>query len=263
MKKSSLIIAFSLLSVLSFSSKTLAQEKPFIVFEYMHVKPDNNTTYLQVENFWRHIHLAQQKKGDILGWSVWEVVAPYNMHARYQYVVQTAYAHFSDILHPYKGIDTKQIFPNASEDFLKQMFSETGKARDLIRRDIFSPEGHAGNGISTNYMMVSYLKVPPDKEQSFESFMRDHRMPISEKIVKGGFADFWWYGGLMFGKGDKGHYNHIVCYQWKYDQMFDKLPPFAQYKKEDPASADGYKWYTMDHTELLHKVLSLESPAKQ
>ncbi len=262
MRKLSLIIAFGLSIILCFIQPLQAQDKIFITFEYMHVKPENGDKYLEVENFWRHIHLAQQKEGNLLGWEVWQVVAPYSINAPYQYVVLTVYPHFSNILHPYEGIDISKVFPNAPEDSIKKMFSETGKARDLIRRDIFSPEDHVGNGISTNYMMASYLKVTPDKERSFESFMKAHRKPVSEKIVKNGFADFWWYGGRMFSKGVNGHYNHIVCYQWKYDQMFDKLPPFEQYRKEDPASTEGYKWYKMDHVELLHKVLSLEKGLK-
>lgn len=264
MKKISFIIALGLMSVLCFSGNAFSQENPFITFEYMHVKPGNDQAYIQVENFWRHIHIAQQKKGDILGWRVWEVVAPYNVDAPYQYVVQTVYAHFSNILHPYKGIDIKQVFPDASKDSLNRMFTMTDTARTLIRRDIFSVEGHAGNvaGKPINYMMIGYVKVSPDKEQGFESFIKDHRQPIADKIVNGGFADFWWYGGLMFGKGTDGHYNHVACYTWEYDKMFDHVPPFSEYRKADPAAFEGYKWMTRDHRVLLHKILSLKSPSK-
>jgi len=57
--------------------------------------------------------------------------------------------------------------------------------------------------------------VSPEKEQSFKDFMKNHAKPISEKIVKGGFEDFWWYGGLMFADAVNSPYNHIIVYQWK------------------------------------------------
>lgn len=270
MKRLSLIIAIGLLPFLCFSQKPAPQKSapqehpPFITFEYMHVKPGNENAYMQVENFWRTIHLAQEKKGNILGWSVWEVEAPYNMNAPYQYVVTTVYAHFSDILHPYQGIEMHQVFPNASKDSLNKMFSMTDTARDLIRRDIFSAEDHVGNtdANTLNYMMVTYDKVVPEKEQSFESYMKNHWKPMAEKIIKGGFAKFWWYGGLMFDAGDNSHYNVVRAVFWDRDDMFDKEPPFDQYRKEDPAAFEGYKWRTTSHRELLHKVVSLDSGSK-
>jgi hypothetical protein len=157
-----------------------------------------------------------------------------------------------------------KVFPNASRDSLNKMFSETEKARDFVQRDIFPAEDHAGNtnGDSINYLMATYVKVTPDKEQSFESFMKDHWKPVVNKVIKGGYADFWWYGSLMFSDGVNAPYNRILVVNWGRDNMFDKEPPFAQYQKEDPAAFEGYKWSTRAHRVLLHKVVSLTSPAK-
>jgi len=157
MKKILIIIAIGLSAILYFNNPVQAQEKVFVSLEYMHVKPGNSDAYLQIENSWRQIHLAQQKKGNIAGWSVWEVVAPYKMDASYQYVVVTVYPHFSNILHPYDSIDIHQVFPNVSQDSLNKMFAETEKVRGLVQRDIFSPEDHVGNvnGGAINYSMIS------------------------------------------------------------------------------------------------------------
>lgn len=263
MKKVLLVITLGFLSVSLFAPDASAQENPFVVLEYMNVKPGNSNEYLQVENFWREIHIAQQKKGNILGWSVWEVEAPYKMDAPYQYVVLTVYSHFSDFLNPYAGIEIPKVFPGASKDSVDKMFSKTEKVRDLIKQDIFSAEDHVGdtNGDSINYLMATYAKVAPDQEQSFESFMKNHWKPLVNKVVKGGYANFWWYGSLMF-DGVNAPYNHIMVVNWGKDNMFDTEPPFGQYKKEDPAAFEGYKWYTREYIQLLHKVVSLTSPAK-
>lgn len=262
MKKLSFILVAGLLSVLFFSRNAVSQEKPFVTFEYMRVKPGNDNAYMQVENFWRHIHLWQQKKGDIIAWNVWQVIAPYRLHAGYQYVVVTVYPHFSDYLNAYEGIDMHQIFPDASEDSLRKMFTMTDTARERVSSDIFHVTYFNGNGKNLNYAMVEYAKVSPENEQANGSYMKDHMKPIASDIIKKGFADEWWYGGLMFGHGEKGHYNHVVVYSWENDNMFDKEPPFAQYEKKDPVAFEGYKWATREGNELLHKVVSLESPAK-
>lgn len=262
MKKISFIAVIGLLSILYFSGNAVSQEKPFMVLEYMHVKPGNDHAYMEVENFWRTIHIAQQKKGNILDWSVWEVVAPYNMDAPYQYVVATVYAHFSDYLHPFKGTTRQQVFPNASEDSLQRMFSMTDTTRDLIRQDIFKVKSDINSGKGAKYAMAVYLKVSPEKNQAFQSFMKDHREKLAETVIKNNFASEWWYGGLMFPGGHKAAYNRIVCVLWDRDDMYDKEPPFSQYEKEDPAAFQGYKSAQTDHVILLHKVISLESPAK-
>jgi len=264
MKKIFIVIAIGVSAIFCFQNPVQAQEKVFVTLEYMHVKPGNSNAYLQIENSWRQIHLAQLKKGNIEGWSVWEVVAPYRMDAPYQYVVVTVYPHFSNFLHAYASIDIHQVFPNVSQDSLNKMFAETDKVRDLVQRDIFSPTDHVGdvNGGAINYAMINYVMVSPAKEPSFNDFMKKHAKPTSEKIVKGGFADFWWYGNLMFADAVSSPYNHIIVHEWKYDQMFDKLPPFDQYKKEDPASAEVFKWFTETRTELIHKIVSLDSGLK-
>lgn len=264
MKKFSFISVLVLAFALYFSTNAVAQENPFAVLEYMHVKPDNYAEYMQVENFWRHIHIARQKGGEILGWSVWRVVAPYNSDAPYQFVVLTVYPHFSNFLHADEGIDISKVFPNASKDSLSRMFAKTQEVREMVKRDIFAAEEHAGKteGDSINYLMATYLKVTPDKEQSFQSFMKTHWIPLVKKTVKGGYTTFWWLGDLMFHDGVNAPYNYVSVVNWGRDNMFDVEPPFAQYQKEDPAAFEGYKWATRGQRILLRKVVSLTSPAK-
>ena len=140
MKKISIIIAIGLLAILCFNNPVQAQEKVFITFEYMHVKPGNVNAYLQIENSWRKIHQARLKKGNIVGWSVWEVVAPYKMDAPYQYVVMTVYPQFSNLLHPFDSVDIHQVFPNMSQDSLNKMFAETEKFLAGILGGSYQPD---------------------------------------------------------------------------------------------------------------------------
>ena len=58
-----------------------AQNKAYLVLEYMHVKTGNESAYLDIEKSWRKIHLQRQKDSSILDWSVWSVVLPSNLNA--------------------------------------------------------------------------------------------------------------------------------------------------------------------------------------
>lgn len=264
MKRISFVLAFVLIISPCLSHKAMAQEDPFIVFEYMHVKPGNGNEYLQVENIWRQIHLARQKAGNILGWSVWEVVAPYKSDAPYQFVVLTVYPHFSNFLNPDSGIGFAKVFPNITKDSIGRIFSKTGEVREMVQRDIFAVDDHVGipNGDSINYLMATYVKVTPEKEKDFHAFVKDHWKPVVEKVVNGGYAKFWWYGSMLFPNGENDPYNHIMVVNWRGDNMFDTEPPFAQYQKDDPAAFDGYKTSTRAHRVLLHKVVSLKGLGK-
>src|SRR5438045_6956666 len=114
-----------------------AQQKAYLVLEYMHVKPGNDAAYYGTENLWRKIHMQRQKDSTILDWSVWVVVAPFNMNAEYQYVVATVYRRFSDYLEPYRNLDVKKIFSDVPEDSVNRMFAKTGETRDFLRSSVF------------------------------------------------------------------------------------------------------------------------------
>ncbi|MCO5286174.1 MAG: hypothetical protein M9898_07155 [Chitinophagaceae bacterium] len=249
--------------VASQKKPAVAQKNPVIAFEYMQVKPGNTKEYMQVENFWRDIHIAQLKNGNILDWFVWEVVAPYRMDNPYQYVVITVYPEFSDLLHPYKGIDLPKVFSKIPKDSVDKMLTLTGESRDMVQQDIFFTGDPIGtlHPDSINYMLVSFLKITPEKSKGYGSFIQGHWLPLVRKVVKDGYADIYWQGSATF-SNDNSAYNSIMAICWKNDSMYDTRPPFEKYEKEDPIAFEGYKWYTEIHNTLLRKVVSLSAPAK-
>jgi len=80
-------------------------------------------------------------------------VAPYKSDAPYQYVVLTVYPHFSNFLHADEGIDISKVFPNASRDSLSRMFAKTQEVREMVKRDIFAAEEHAGKTVGDSLII--------------------------------------------------------------------------------------------------------------
>lgn len=243
-----------------------AQNKSYLVLEYMHVKPGNEGAYLDIENLWKKIHLQRQKDSSIFDWSVWAVVAPSNMNAEYQYVVATVYRRFSDYLEPYKNIDTKKIFTGISEDSLNHMFAKTGDVRDLLRSSVFEiiySEGLSGH--LPQYVLYSQMKSAPGKESAYESLEMKDWKPIHKDLIKNGFESAFNFSRLMFPAEANNPYNYAIFRFFDNAAMFDKGDKinWDKYMKANPlAFSNAGKLRTEVHTELLTKVASLEAKGK-
>ena len=49
-----------------------AQEKLYLVFEFLKVDNKQETAYGETEEFWAKIHEQRVKHGDIIGWNLWK-----------------------------------------------------------------------------------------------------------------------------------------------------------------------------------------------
>ena len=244
-----------------------AQRTAYLVLEYMHVKPGNDSIYMQVENLWRKIHLQRQKDSTILDWGVWAVVLPSDMNGEYQYVVATVYPSFSAYLNPYANMDIHKIFPGISDDSINHMFAKTGEARDLLRSSVFQivfSEGLGGKPVP-KYVLATQMKAAPGKESDYESLeMKDWR-PIHKDLIKNGFESAFNFSRLLFPADANYPYNYAIFRFYDDAKMFDKQDKidFDKYMKANPnAFTNAGKLRTEVHTELLNKIISLEQEAK-
>ena len=63
------LLTLSLVILMAFSINAQDNAKPFyLLFEFMHVKPDKGNDYLQVEDFWSGIHKQRVADKSIVGW---------------------------------------------------------------------------------------------------------------------------------------------------------------------------------------------------
>jgi hypothetical protein len=244
-----------------------AQRTAYLVLEYMHVKPGNDSAYMQTENLWRKIHLQRQKDSTILDWGVWAVVLPSDMNAEYQYVVATVYPTFSAYLNPYGNIDIHKIFSGISDDSLNHMFAKTGESRDLLRSSVFQivySEGLNGPHIP-DYVLATQMKATPGKESEYESLETKDWRPIHEDLIKNGYESGFNFSRLLFPADVNYPYNYAIFRFFDNPKMFDKQDniDFNKYSKANPnAFTNAPKLRTEVRTELLQKVVSLEKEAK-
>ena len=50
-----------------------AQEKPYLVFEFIKVDNEQESDYFETENLWQRLHEACVKNGNIIGWDLWSL----------------------------------------------------------------------------------------------------------------------------------------------------------------------------------------------
>ena len=94
MKKLFLFIAIILLS-----SNVIAQDKLYLVFEFMRVDNEQESDYMETESFWEKIHEQRIKNGDIIGWDLWSL-RPGGEDQHFQYLTVNLY---NDPVKMFKG----------------------------------------------------------------------------------------------------------------------------------------------------------------
>ena len=127
MKKLLLFIAIILLS-----SNVIAQDKLYLIFEFMEVDNDQEDDYWETESFWEKIHAQRVKNGDIIGWDLWSL-KPGGEDQGYQYLTVNLY---DDPVKMFKGAGDfnaalKAAYPDMSEEDLNKTFDKTSLTRSL------------------------------------------------------------------------------------------------------------------------------------
>jgi len=244
-----------------------AQNKAYLVLEYMHVKPGNDAAYIQTETLWKKIHQQRQKDSTILDWNVWAVTLPYDMNAEYQYVVGTVYPSMDAFLNGYAKVDLHKIFPGLSDDGVNSLLTTSAASRDMVRSTVIELLYNDGfNGKTTpTYVLATAMKATPGKEGDYESLETKDWGPIHKDLIKNGFESAFSFGRLMFPADANSPYNYIIFRFFDKAAMMDKQDKadWNKYNTANPAAfTSAGTLRTEVHTELLTKVVSLKDDAK-
>ena len=171
---------------------SVAQEKLYLVFEFMHVDNEQEMEYSATEEFWEKIQEQRVKAGDISGWDLWSLYPGGEMQD-FQYLTVTVY---ND---PVKMMDgsswahlmdrAKAAYPNMSEADLNKKINHSSSTRDLAVR-IFAEEiavtkGDFDMSIGTVAQM-DMMKVGLMDYDSYEKAEMEIFQPIHQKVVDSG-----------------------------------------------------------------------------
>lgn len=220
MKKLLLFIVIILLS-----SNVIAQEKLYLIFEFMEVDNEQEADYMETEGFWEKIHEQRVKNGDIIGWDLW-VLKPGGENQGFQYLTVNL---FNDPVKMFAGgggfeAALKAAYPNMSEEERNKKLDKTSKTRDLAVRiyleeiDGTKPDFDMPLGTVAS---IDMMKVALGEFSKYEKAESEVFKPAHQKEVDAGQKGSWGLLRFMSPIGSDTYASHITVNMFKdYDQFF-------------------------------------------
>ncbi len=226
-----MIIAFALLMTLQLN----AQEKLYLVFEFMKVDNEQETAYGETEEFWAKIHEQRVANGDIIGWDLWRL-QPGGEDQHFQYLTVNLY---SDPVKMMSGAGdfgaaVKAAYPAMSEEEIEKHMSKTSKSRDLAVRiyleEIDATTGDFNMELGT-VAAINMMKVEAGNAATYEKMESEIFKPMHQRDVDNGLRGSWGLLRFMSPYGSDTYATHITVDMYKdYDQMFN--PPESSENQE-------------------------------
>jgi hypothetical protein len=190
MKKLLLLFAMALLT-----SNAIAQDKLYLIFEYMQVDNEQEAAYMETEEFWQKIHDQRVKNGDIIGWDLWQL-KPGGENQHFQYLTVNLY---NDPVKMFEGAGdfeaaAKAAYPNMSEDEINKKLNASAKSRDLAVRiyleQIDKTNEEYDIPIGT-VAAINPMKVLPENFEKYEKMESEVFKPMHQKEVDNDKRKSW------------------------------------------------------------------------
>jgi hypothetical protein len=218
---------FILLVVTLFIYNVNAQEKMYLLFEFMRVDNEQEAAYMETEGFWENIHKERVKNGDIIGWDLWKL-QPGGEDQQYQYLTVNIYDDPVKMMNG-EGDFTKALteaYPDMSEDVLEKIIERTGKSRDLAIKlyveqiNRTSPEYEVSLGTVAS---LDLMKVELKNYNAYEMAENKIFKPMHQKQVNNSEKESWSLVRIMSPTGSDTYTSHMTVNMFKdYDLYFMK-----------------------------------------
>lgn len=221
MKNLLILIAFMFLG-----NSVIAQDKLYLVFEFMKVDNEQAVAYMETESFWEKIHEQRTKNGDIIGWDLWSL-QPGGENQGYQYLTVTLYNNPVKMMSGAGNFDSalKAAYPKMAEEELNSRFNNSAKSRDLAKRiyleQIAATKGEFDMPIGT-IAGINLMKASVGNYEKYEKFETEIFQPIAQKEVDAGIRGNWGLMRYMLPTGSDVYATHITADMYKdYNQVFN------------------------------------------
>lgn len=221
MKNLLILIAFMFVG-----NSVIAQDKLFLVFEFMKVDNEQEAAYMETESFWEKIHEQRTKNGDIIGWDLWSL-QPGGENQGYQYLTVTLYNDPVKMMSSAGNFESalKAAYPKMSEEQLISKFNNSAKSRDLAAR-IFLEQIATTNGTFDmplgTIAGINLMKVTEANYETYEKFETGIFKPMAQKEVDAGIRGNWGLLRYLLPTGSDAYATHITADMYKdYNQLFN------------------------------------------
>ena len=255
-----------LLSFTFITNLSIAQDKLYLLFEFMKVDNEQEASYAETEAFWEKIHAERVKNGDILGWDLW-MLQPGGEEQGFQYLTVQL---FDDPVKMMSGGNSgdfmarvKAAYPDMKEEELMEKLYGSAKTRDLDVRiyleQIATTNGDFDMPIGTVASM-DFMKVAMGNYGKYEKAEMEIFQPMHQKQVDEGKKGNWGLLRYMSPVGSDTYASHITVNMYKdWNQVFatpwdggGKLTYSEMQSVEEGIATRDMKWVYM--ATLIKKV---------
>ncbi|HZJ35071.1 MAG TPA: hypothetical protein VFD29_00425 [Gillisia sp.] len=215
-----------LIALMLVGNNGIAQDKLYLIFEFMKVDNEQEQAYSETEAFWQKIQEHRTKNGDILGWDLWSL-QPGGENQGFQYLTVSLY---NDPVKMMSGAGNfeaalKAAYPEMSEDELNKKFENTSKSRDLAVRvyleQIAATKDNFDMPLGT-VAGINLMKVSDGDYEKYEKFETEIFQPMHQKEVDAGIRGNWGLMRYMLPVGSDVYASHITVDMYKdYNQLFN------------------------------------------
>lgn len=214
MKKLLLMTALFLFAV-----NVNAQDKLYLVFEFMKVDNEQESDYWEVESFWEKIHEQRVKNGDIIGWDLWQL-KPGGEDQHFQYMTVNLYDDPVKMMTGAGDFEAalKAAYPDMSDEDLDKMMTKSAKSRDLAVRIYLEQI----DGTNDDFDMplgtmasINLMKVVTGGAATYEKMESEIFKPMHQKAVDNGILSSWGLLRFMSPFGSDTYASHITVDMYK------------------------------------------------
>lgn len=215
-----------IITIIFLGNSVVAQDKLYLMFEFMKVDNEQEQAYMETESFWEKLHVQRTKNGDIIGWDLWSL-QPGGEEQGFQYLTVTLY---NDPVKMMSGAGNfeavlKTAYPKMSEEEINKKLTATTKSRDLAHR-IYLEQIAA---TKDNFQMplgtvagINLMKVSDANFENYEKFETEIFQPMAQKEVDAGVRGNWGLMRYMLPTGSDTYATHITADMYKdYNQLFN------------------------------------------
>lgn len=196
---------------------TMAQDKLFLVFEFMKVDNEQENAYMETETLWEKLHKERVKRGDIIGWDLW-VLRPGGESQGFQYLTVTVH---NDPVKMMEGAGFQEAFeaafPNMTAEEQKIM-DATAKSRDLAVRiyaeEISTTTGEFDMPVGSVAQM-DMMKVDMNNYDLYEKAEDEVFKLLHQEAVDEDAKESWGLVRFMLPMGSDTYASHMTVSMFK------------------------------------------------
>jgi hypothetical protein len=242
-----------------------AQDKRFLVFEFIRVDKGKTVDYLEYKDFLSKVYAQAIRQGDIIGWDLWSLKSGSDAES-YQYATIT---YFKD---PVKMMDSnepehlvkyaKAAYPNLNELQIIDKIKASFEDRDLAIRSFMVEIARTNDSYEFKPGTLASFDLMKAVEGNFEAYETAERevfLPHHERKIKAGLMENWCLLRTALPTGSQASSTHMTMNVYKdYLQFFNsmefedmEMTPTMQEKVEKGLKSRDQKWVHLATLETM------------